>query len=113
MDGPLQVAIAGGNDAHINLNSAAAAQRFELVLLKDPQQFDLRVEGEFADFIEKKAAAVGQFKPPNSPFECAGECSLHVTEKFAFDKSGGNRAAIHFYQRAVLAFAAIVNRAGN
>ena len=47
----VEVAVGGGNDAHVNLYGATAAQLLEFVFLKDSQQFNLRVQREFADFI--------------------------------------------------------------
>src|SRR5204862_8058966 len=103
----IKIAVAGRNNTDVHLDSAAAAQRLELVLLKNPQQFDLRVEGKLADFIKKKAAAVGQFKPPGPPLQRAGKCALHVSKAFTFDESRRNGSTIYFYQWAVFALAAV------
>ncbi len=50
--------------------------------------------GHFANFVEKKRAAVGQFEAADATFGCAGEGSALVAENFAFHQRFGNRGAI-------------------
>jgi len=53
LHGFLKIAVAGGNDAHVDFHRAAAAEWLELVLLKDSQQFHLRVRRKLADLVEE------------------------------------------------------------
>ena len=54
-----QVAVGGGDDAHVDLDGLASADRLDLALLQRAQQFDLRRERQLADFVEEQRAAVG------------------------------------------------------
>ncbi len=53
LDHRLEIAIAGGDDAHVGRMSSRAAQALEPVLLQDPQQLDLHIDGQLADLVEE------------------------------------------------------------
>src|SRR5205823_2114086 len=61
-DALFQIAVAGRDDPHVDSNRAAAADRLELLLLQNPQQFYLRICGQFTYLVEQKRAAVSEFK---------------------------------------------------
>ena len=52
----VKIAIGGGDDAHVHLARACAAERFEFAFLQHAQQFGLKVQRQFADFIEENAS---------------------------------------------------------
>ncbi len=58
-----QIAIGGGDDAHVHLHGARAADRLELLVLNEAQQFALLLERQFTDFVQEERAAVGEFHP--------------------------------------------------
>src|SRR5215469_17171824 len=113
LDRLLQISVAGGNDSYVDFDGPTASQRFELVLLKHTQQFDLGFRRQLTDFIEKQSATVRQFKAARATLQRARESSLHMSKKFALDEPGGYSPAIHFHQRPMLALAPVVNRASN
>src|SRR6202011_708185 len=54
-----QVAVGGGDDAYVDLDRLAAADRVDLVLLQRAQQFDLRGERQLAYLVEEQRAPGG------------------------------------------------------
>src|SRR5437762_4343759 len=75
-----KILVRGGDHADIHALRAVAAEALKFLLLQDAQQFRLEVEWEVADFIEKKRAAVGQFKTADFLIHCAGERALFMAE---------------------------------
>src|SRR5262249_28447991 len=58
----VEVAVGGGDDADVDPERLAAADRLELLLLKHAQELDLRLERQLADLIEKERPAVRQLE---------------------------------------------------
>jgi len=58
----LEITIGCGNHTHADANGATAANRFKFLLLKHTEQFHLRLNWQFADFIKKDRAAIGKFE---------------------------------------------------
>ena len=71
-----EVAVGGADDAHVNFQGLRAADALELAFLQHAQQLGLERGGDFADFVQKQRAAVGEFEaagalataPVNEPF---------------------------------------------
>jgi hypothetical protein len=57
-----QVAVGGGDEAHVDVAHLIAADRADLPELHGPQQRRLQIERQFADFVEEQCAAVGGFE---------------------------------------------------
>ena len=55
----MQVAMRGGDDAHVGRHRLGAADRANLVLLQHAQQLHLQAHRHVADLIEQQRAAVG------------------------------------------------------
>ena len=53
-----EIAVGGGDHADIHFGSLIAAHGPDFLLLQDPQQLGLHLQGQFADLIEKDRAAV-------------------------------------------------------
>ena len=68
-----QVAIGGGDDAHIHVQSPRAAQALEFLFLKNAQQLGLKFQRDVADFVKKQRAAVGEFEAPHLLRDGPGE----------------------------------------
>ena len=60
--GFFQIAIGRGDDAHIHLHVAHAADAADDLVFQHAQQLGLQQRREFADFIEEQRAAVGHFE---------------------------------------------------
>src|SRR5437870_9170676 len=84
-----QIAVGGGNDAHVDLARARVADAFNLLLLQDPQQLGLHGQRDFPNFVEKERAAVGEFEPPELVAQRARERAAHVPKEFAFERFSG------------------------
>jgi hypothetical protein len=91
----LEIAIRRGDNPDVDSNGLTAAHWLELVLLQGPQQLDLGLERELADFIEEQRAAVGQFQFALLVAVGAGEAALDVPEQLGFEQglrqAGANR----------------------
>src|SRR5882762_5908779 len=71
---------------HVGADRLVAADPLELTLLQDPQERDLRLGWEIADFIEKNRAAFGEFEPPQALVYRSRERSPLVAEQFGCDQ---------------------------
>ena len=79
------------------------------MLLEKAQEFNLERKRDFADFIQKQRAAVGDFKSALALGVRPGEGALLVAEEFAFQERLRDRAAIDGDERPVSASAPLVN----
>ena len=73
----------------------------------------LRLHRHVADLVEKQRAAFGLFEAPGGALVGAGEGALLVAEQFALDEVARNRRHVDGDERAFLALAVIVQRAGH
>src|SRR5215471_5728126 len=73
-----KVAIGRGNEADIDLDSAAAAQPLKLAFLNDPQEFHLQVGGKLADLIQKDGPSACNLESADAFCQGAGESSFFV-----------------------------------
>jgi enoyl-CoA hydratase/carnithine racemase len=83
-----QVAVGGGDQPEVDLHGLARSDRIDFSVLQCAQQFDLRVEGQFADLVEKEGAAVRFEKLSQRPFGRAGEGALLMAEQDRLDQIG-------------------------
>ena len=61
-DGRFQVAIGGGDDAHVECARVRWRPPAEFALLQHAQQLGLQIHGQVANFVEEDGAAVGRFE---------------------------------------------------
>src|SRR5215469_17983317 len=85
----------------------------EFPLLQYSQERDLRFYGKIAYFIQKERSAVGGFKSPHPPLQCAGEGSLLVPEKLGSNQRFWNRRTVDADEWSVRAFRLPIQRPGN
>ena len=76
-----------------------------------PEQLDLKVQRQFAYFVQKQRATVGRAYVALFIGMRAGERTLHMPEKFAFQQLLGDSAAVYRHITA-LAPAVFVNALG-
>ena len=57
-----QVAIGGGDQAHVHFERFRSAEALEFALLQNAQKLHLNRGGNVADFVEEKRALVGQLE---------------------------------------------------
>ena len=89
-----EVAIGGGDNAEIGSARGERADRPELLLLEDAQEFGLKVEGKLADLVEKGGSGVGAFDQADFGGGGASEGAFDVTEELAFHERADHRRAI-------------------
>ena len=78
LEGGAQVAVGGGEQAHVDLDGAGAAEALEFALLQHAQEFDLGGGRHVADFVEEERALVGEFELAGLARGGAGEGSFFV-----------------------------------
>ena len=110
-DGGLEVAVGGGDDAHVRLDRVRRAEALERPFLEDAQEPPLDVAREVADLVEEDRAAARDLEAPEPPLERAGEGAALVAEELALDERAGQRRAVDGDERAFRAGAAPVDRA--
>ncbi len=81
-----EVGVGGAHDTDVDVSRAAVAEHFETVFLKHAEQFHLGVHVEFAYFVEKYGAFVGEGEPPFAVGRGACEGSFAMAEHLAFEK---------------------------
>ena len=111
--GGFEIAVSGGDDAHVHFDALVAAYGTHFFFLQHAQQLGLQFERQFADFIEKNRAGVGRLKQSLLGFQGAGECSLFVTEKLALNQRRHERAAIDGHEGTIGEGSAEMNGAGD
>src|SRR5258705_87627 len=89
-----QVDVGGGDDAHVHLPHLHATHGSELLLLHEPEQLPLQVEGQVADLVEEDGPPVGAGQLPLLPRGGARERPFLVSEELALDEGGSDGAAI-------------------
>ncbi len=68
---------------------------------KTRSSFDLQIERQLADFVEKNRAAMRQSEASLALFSRAGKSALFVAEQFALDQRRRDRRAVDFDQRSI------------
>ena len=86
-----QVAVGGGDDAHIGLDRRAPADRGVFALLQHAQQPRLRFQRHVADFVQEQRAAFGLLETADAAIGGAGEGAALMAEQFAFHQFLGDR----------------------
>src|SRR5581483_10993108 len=109
----LEIAIRSGNDAHVYLHVAHAADTTDDLVFKHAQQFGLEQAGELADFVKEQRAAVGHFEQTLLHRLGVGEGALFVAEEFGFHQRLGDGGAVDGDERLLLARALVMNGFGD
>jgi len=89
-----QIAVGGGQDAHIGALRAGGAERLIDAFLQHPQQADLQGRTHLADFVEKEGAAFGDGKSPQFVLVRSGESPSLVAEELRFQQGVGQGPAV-------------------
>ena len=91
-----QVAVGGGDDAHVHLGlHVVGADGLHLAVLEKPQQQRLHAQAHLADFVEEERAAVRELQLARLVAVRAGEAALHVAEQLRFEQRLGEAGAVH------------------
>ena len=106
-----QIAVGGGDDAHVGLDGLVAPDALELVLLQDAQDLDLCLLGHLPDLVEEDGAAVGQLESADAALHRARERASLVAEQLGLEQRGGQRRAVELDERAIMPLAVEMDRA--
>jgi hypothetical protein len=104
-----EIAIGGGNHAHVNLARPDVPHPLEAPILQHTQELPLEPEGDLAHLVEEERAAGGQLESADAIAQRASERALDVTEKLALEEVGGNGSAVHPHERPLAARAPLVD----
>src|SRR5262249_39819078 len=92
---------------------ARTSQALEFAFLQDAQEFWLKLQGNFANFIQKDGAVMRQLKAADALGDGTGKSAFLVAKQFAFEQAGGDRGAIYLDKGILPARAKIVDAAGD
>ena len=112
-DALAQVAVGGGEDAHVDLEGLVAAHALEGALLEEAEQLDLGGQRDLAHLVEEDGAAGGQLEAPLAAGDGAGERALLVAEELALQQGLAERRAVEAHQRRLGAGAGAVDHLGD
>ena len=110
-DGALDVDVGRRDDAHVDFDGAARADRPHLAFLQHAQQLDLQRRRHLADFVEEHRAGVRGLEHALGVGDRAGERALDVAEELGFEQRFGERAAVDRHERPARAVAVLMNGA--
>ena len=81
-----EVFVGGCDHTHIDWHFTRSANGQDAALLQDPQQLDLHVHRQIADFVQKQGAAMGQLETTKAVGNSTGEGAFAVAKQLAFDQ---------------------------
>src|SRR5450759_1192327 len=108
-DGGFKRAVAGRDDADIDVYGLVRSQAVELPLLQGAQQFRLQRERHLTDLIEQQGTAAGRLKLARPGANGPGEGASGVSKQFAFEQGFGKRGAVQRDKRTWFTAAEAVN----
>src|SRR5271169_1135009 len=97
----------------IDGNGLVATHAFDFTFLKHPQQCDLDLGRQVANFIQKDRPAIGRFETSEASLGCAGEGALLVTEKLGSNQRLWDCSAIHPDECMIRAIGSLVDAASD
>src|SRR5271154_1336318 len=99
----MEIAVCGGNHAHVHTQRVAAPYRLKLVLLQNAEQLHLRLQAKLSDFIQEDCAAVGKLEAADAPLERPRKGPFHMPKQFALYQTSRDGAAVHTHQGTAIA----------
>ena len=111
LDGLLEVAVRGRDDADVELDLLGAADAVKDALLEDAQELGLHVGRDLADLVEEQRTAASALEDTDVTAERATECALLVAEELTLEERGRERGAVDGDEGLVRARRLVVNEA--
>src|SRR5262245_27431804 len=109
----LQVAVGGGDQAHVGADRLAATDALERLLLQYPQDLRLGRQRHVADLVKKQGAAVGLLEPADAAALRPGEGALLVAEQLALQQRLRDGGAVQGQKRRLGPRAVLVDGPGH
>ena len=107
-----QVTVGRGDDPHVDVDRARAAQPLDLAFLEHSEQLGLELERQLPDLVEQNRPAVGQLEASDLRRVRAGERAALASEELALHEVGRQRRAVDDDERTGAPRAAPVDGAG-
>ena len=104
-----QIAVGSGDNSHVNIDIAVAAQRAHFALLQHAQQLDLQRRGHVANFVQEQRAAFRRLEQPFTAAYRTGECAAGMTKQFGFKQLLRERATVNRNKGVLAARAGVMN----
>jgi hypothetical protein len=82
-------------------------------MFENPKELGLHLKGQFADFIEKKSRAVGDFEATHLSRLSTGKRPFFMSEQLTLNEVRRQSGAIHLKQRPPVSSACVVNCPGD
>src|SRR5580658_7857609 len=112
-NGDFQIAIRCRYYADVDFNGLRAADAFEFTLLQHPQECDLSVQRQLADFVEENGSSVRQFKSTEAALQRPSERALFVAKEFGRNQRWGKSCAVHAHEGALRPTRSLMDGAGD
>ena len=109
----LKVFVGGSDHSNIDLDWLAPAHGLDDPFLNGAKQFDLHVQGEVADLIEKEGSAMGEFESTHAVGNSPGKGAPFVAKEFALNELSGDCPTIDGHQVFLRPGRAVVKGLGN
>ena len=100
-DRALEIAVGGGDDAHVHMDIVFAAESREFAVLEDLQQLGLQRRAHFADLVEEHRAVVRELELAGLVLNRAGEGAALEPEQLRFEQLGWQGGTIDLDERLV------------
>ena len=93
-DGLLEVGVRGGDEPHVDLDRARAADPFDLSLLEHPEELRLELGPQGADLVEEERAPLRELELTELALVGARERAPLVAEEVGLDEGLGDRGRV-------------------
>src|SRR5262249_13906204 len=113
LDLGLEAAVAGGDDARVDVTHAVAADGLDLAGLEHAKETRLHGGGRVADLVEEHGATACLDEEPRSIAQGAREGPADVTEQLALEQRLGERGAVLDEERIARSGSTLVDGAGD
>ena len=108
-----EIAVGGGEHAHVDGGGLRRAEPSHLTALERPQQLLLQRGRHLRDLVQEQCPPAGLLEQSELAAGGAGECAPHVAEQLRLEQRLGHRAAVDRDERARRARARVVHRLGD
>jgi hypothetical protein len=107
-----EIAVGGGDDAHVDGDGPSRADGLHLAALDRAQQPGLEIDVQLSDLVEEQSAAVSAHEGPLACLVGAGIRPPFVTEELRLDEGAGDRSTVDHDEGTAAALAGLVHPFG-
>src|SRR5882757_2929029 len=112
-NGGFEIAISCRYYADIDFNGLRTADAFEFTFLQHPQECNLSVQRQLADFVEENGSSVRQFKSTEAALHRPGERALFVAKEFGRNQRRAKSCALPAHDDALRPTRSLMYGAGD